>query len=466
MIDHLTSDHASAPAPPDGSRPATSGAISRETLLKKGAAAAAGLGLGLAATPALASRPTRSSRAPVTLHFAGVRTFAPNGQSPWPILIAAFEKQNPGIKVEFIQMQSFSESTTNHEFLVTNLSSGRGNLDVLTGDVIWVPEFYGAGWLLSPAPYVSKADLAGYYPGAVDAVSYLGHLAGIPWFADGGMLYYRRDLLSKYHFNAPATYDELVHQSKVILAGERGATPNLTGFLWQGAQAEVVVCDWVEFLGAFGGSVLNATGQPTMNTSQANAALTFLHDLIYKYKITPQAVTTMVEEPSRIPFTQGNAIFLRNWSYVWGLAQDPKESKVVGKVGVAPLPHGAGGHSTSNEGGFQYMITKSTAHPVEAVKLATFLSSYQSQVYFAKTLGLSPTRPAVLSDPGVARTQSFLVKLRPIFEHLTPRPVSGKYPQMSLALQADLSAALSNALPVGQALQDVELRLKEITGQI
>jgi multiple sugar transport system substrate-binding protein len=112
------------------------------------------------------------------------------------------------------------------------------------------------------------------------------------------------------------------------------------------------------------------------------------------------------------------------------------------------------------------MIAKSTKHPAEAVKLAKFLSSYRSQVYFATNLGLSPTRPAVLSDPSVVKAQPFLVKLRPIFEHLTPRPVSGKYPQMSLALQADLSAALSNALPVDQALRDVELRLKEITGQI
>src|SRR5439155_7991421 len=196
-----------------------------------------------------AARPVRPSRAPVTLRFAGVRTF---GQSPWPALIAEFEKQNPTIKVEFIQMQSFNESTTNHEFLVTNLASGGGHLDVVTGDVIWVPEFYGAGWLLSPAPYMTKADLAGYYPGAVNAVSYLGRLAGIPWYVDGGMLYYRQDLLSKYHFGVPATYGELVHQAQVILRGERSANPNLMGFLWQGKQAEVLVCDWVEFLGAYG----------------------------------------------------------------------------------------------------------------------------------------------------------------------------------------------------------------------
>jgi multiple sugar transport system substrate-binding protein len=437
--------------------------ISRADLLKTGAAMAASIGLGLSTKPVQAARAIQVAASPVTIRFAGVKT---NGTQPWPTLLAQFQKANPNIKVEFIPMQSFSESTSNHEFLVTNLASGSGQMDVLTGDVIWVPEFYGAGWLLSPTPYVTKAELAGYYPGALNAVSYLGELAGIPWFVDGGMLYYRADLLSKYHFSVPTTYDQLVHQAQVILKGESAANPNLMGFLWQAAQAEVLVCDWVEFLGAFGGSVLNAKNLPTMNTPRAKAALTFLYNLIYKYKISPPAVTTMVEEPSRIPFTQGNAIFLRNWSYVYGIAQDPTQSKIVGKVGVAPLPRAAGGHSTSNEGGFQYMIAKATKHPAEAVALAKFLSSQQSQVYFAANLGLSPTRPAVLTDPSVIKAQPFLVKLQSIFEHLSPRPISAKYPQMSLALQADLSAALSNALPVDQALADVQLRLEQITGQI
>ena len=122
MANHHLLDPSSTPTAPGESPALAAPAISRTDLLKKGVA--------------LAARPVRPSRAQVTLRFAGVRTFAPNGRSPWPVLIAEFEKQNPTIKVEFIQMQSFSESTTNHEFLVTNLASGGGHLDVLTGDVI------------------------------------------------------------------------------------------------------------------------------------------------------------------------------------------------------------------------------------------------------------------------------------------------------------------------------------------
>src|SRR6185437_2562950 len=215
MVNNSLPDPASASVDSEEKSPTE---ISRATLLKTGAVLAAGIGLGVQAKPVSASPAIQVSPSTVTIRFAGVKT---NGTQPWPSLIAAFEKQNPTIKVEFIPMQSFSESTSNHEFLVTNLASGSGQMDVLTGDVIWVPEFYGAGWLLSPAQYMTKSDLVGYYPGAVNAVSYLGKLAGVPWYVDGGMLYYRKDLLSKYHFTAPTTYDQLVHQSQVILQGER-----------------------------------------------------------------------------------------------------------------------------------------------------------------------------------------------------------------------------------------------------
>jgi hypothetical protein len=52
-------------------------------------------------------------------------------------------------------------------------------------------------------------------------------------------------------------------------------------------------------------------------------AVRFMHGTIHTHKITPQDVLSRVEEPSRRPFTAGQSLFLRNWSYVWSIAQDP-----------------------------------------------------------------------------------------------------------------------------------------------
>ena len=86
----------------------------------------------------------------------------------------------------------------------------------------------------------------------------------------------------------------------------------------------------------------------------------FLYDTINKTKISPADVLSWDEEPSRQPFTAGRGAFLRNWSYVYSISQDAKASAVVGKVGVAPLPHFPGGTSAACLGGYQYGVNAAT----------------------------------------------------------------------------------------------------------
>ena len=45
-----------------------------------------------------------------------------------------------------------------------------------------------------------------------------------------------------------------------------------------------------------------------------------------------------LEEDVRKVFSNGEAAFALNWTYMYELANDPKESKVAGKVGIVPAP--------------------------------------------------------------------------------------------------------------------------------
>jgi multiple sugar transport system substrate-binding protein len=163
-------------------------------------------------------------------------------------------------------------------------------------------------------------------------------------------------------------------------------------------------------------------------------------------------------------FTSGDAVFLRNWSYVWVIAQNPAQSKVAGKVGVAPLPAFPGGHSTATMGGYQFMVARSSPHLAAATTFAQFLSSEPSQLFFAKTVAFSPTRPAVLSNAQLRAKDPFLIKLRKVFLGVTARPVTPLYPQISLAIQADLSSALSGRMSTSSALSDIQNRMQVICG--
>ncbi|CAH0117657.1 MULTISPECIES: ABC transporter substrate-binding protein [unclassified Paenibacillus] len=395
-----------------------------------------------------------SSDEKLTIHFAGIKTF---GEDSWTELVQRFEQENPNIKVNVTQLPAPSKSTEIHQFLVTALSSGQNDIDVFTGDVIWVPEFAAAGWTEPMDDHLTDKDQ--YYPGVIEALTYNGELSAIPWYVDGGMLYYRKDLLDKYNLPVPATWDELIETSRWIM--ERENDPKLQGYVWQAKQAEVLVCDFIEFLTSAGGAVLDHNEQAVINSPETAKTLELMKRLLAD-GISPASVLSFDEEPSRTVFTDGNAIFLRNWSYVWNVTQDEKSSKVAGKVGVAPLPSFDGTKSASTMGGYQFMVAKNAKHKEAAIQFAKFLSSESSQLYFAQKVAFSPTRPAVLQNEELKKNDPFLVEIDNVFRGTVARPISPKYPQISLQLQANLSAVLSDKMSVDQALSEMDKQIKDI----
>ena len=58
-------------------------------------------------------------------------------------------------------------SDEQHQFYVINLEGASPTFDVLMLDVIWVPEFAQAGWLLDLSAWVTREELAPHFPAAV-----------------------------------------------------------------------------------------------------------------------------------------------------------------------------------------------------------------------------------------------------------------------------------------------------------
>lgn len=431
--------------------------ISRRDMVKAGMGAALGATVATTSPRRFASAAVRRQEE-VQLTFAGIKMFGPDQIAA---LLADFEAANPGIKVQYIELPTPNNSTEVHTYLVNSLNAKNGEPDVFTQDCIWIPEFGGAGLALPLDEFITDEDKAAYYPGLIENCTWDGKTVAWPWFVDGGFLYYRSDLLDKHGFAAPTSWEELTNAATEIVAQEEN--PELQGFLWQAKQAEVLVCDWVEFLGSAGGSTLTGL-EVTINNDAGNAALQFMHDLIYELQVTPEAVLTYDEEPSRQPFTSGNGVFLRNWSYVYNIAQDPAESKVVDQVAFEPLPHFPEGKSTATLGGYQFGVNASSKHPEEAFKLVQYLSSEASQKRYALEIAVAPTRPAVYDDPELQEKNPFMVGLKEVFTGSTARPIHPAYPQMSLAMQSGLSSALANQKGVKEALDEMAQQITDIIG--
>lgn len=349
---------------------------------------------------------------------------------PLARLLAEFERES-GLRVQRETLPAASDEQ--HLFYAINLQARSREFDVLALDVIWVAEFARAGWLRDLTPLVPDADRADLFPGPLAAVTWDGRIYALPWFVDAGLLYYRKDLLDKHGLSPPATWEALAGAAHVVTRRE----PGLYGFVWQGKQYEGLVCDALEFVWSHGGA-LPASGAEERASVRG---LEFMRALVTE-GVTPSFVTTLTEEPARIIFGQGRALFLRSWPYAWHLlARDG--SPVQGKVGVTVLPHAPGRESAATLGGWQLGVNAFSARPQAAERLAAFLASARAQKALALAYGYAPPRRSLYGDPGLAAAQPFLASLRPVFEAARPRPVSPHYVALSQVLQSELSGVLT-----------------------
>jgi multiple sugar transport system substrate-binding protein len=439
----------SSPDPSASSAPGVqppSGGVNRREFIKR-------TGLALAGATAVSTfvGPRRVWAAgPVELTFASAKFY---GKQTIAEVVNAFNGSQSKIHVTYKELPPPSSSTEVHQTLVQQLARRNGDPDVFTQDIIWIAEFAAAKWAL-PLDEYFKDSAKDYFSGMVQACTWQGKLTALPWFVDSGMLYYRKDL----GFNAPTSWEELIASAKQ--ATSSGGVK--FGFLWQAKQAEVLVCDLVSFICSNGGAILQADGKTVSIADEpAIEAVQLMRDLINKEQITPADVLSWDEEPSRRPFTAGEAAFLRNWSYVWKIAQSDAESKVVDKVAVIPLPHFPNKKSAAALGGYQYGINASSKKREAAVEFAGWMSSPETQLRFATQLGLCPTRAAVFDRPEIAKEQSFMQPLKDVFLGAIPRPVTPKYPQVTLVLQSEVSRALTNG-NVKEALQTAKEKIATI----
>ena len=117
---------------------------------------------------------------------------------------------------------------------VTNFTAESSKPDIISVDVIWPGDFAKRGWIAPLNDLFTEEELSQYQSFA-EAATVDGKLYAIPLYIDGTHLFYRADLLKKYGFEAPKTWEELP-SVKNDPRGEKN--PDLVGFVNMWAKIE------------------------------------------------------------------------------------------------------------------------------------------------------------------------------------------------------------------------------------
>ncbi|CAM3043391.1 ABC transporter substrate-binding protein [Skermania piniformis] len=355
-------------------------------------------------------------------------------------IIDKWNAAHPNEQVTFKEQAADADAA--HDDFVQHLQAKQADYDVLGMDVVWTAEFAAKGWL-QPLTDQYALDTTGLITPTVDSATYNGTLYAAPKNTNGGLLFYRKDLVP----DPPKTWSDLI--AKCPIAKQN----NIGCYAGQFANYEGLTVNTAEAVNARGGSFVGPDGKtPTVDSPEARAGLQQLVDGFKSGDIPADAIT-FKEQESQQAFEDGKLLFLRNWPYVYGTAAKDS-SKVKDKYAVAPLP-GVNGIGTSSLGGYNLGISAYSKHKDTALDFVKFVTGEDAQRIIGEGQ-LPPVRESLYADPALVSVMPYLPTLKESIMAAVPRPVSPFYRALSTAVHDNAYAALKGEKSVDQAITDMQ----------
>lgn len=363
-----------------------------------------------------------------------------------------------GIKVNL----EFVKYDEQHEKVVLSAVAPVPTYDVFSLDLIWTAEFASRGFCVPIDDYITeiKADIA---PAILDAFVFNGKTWAMPFLANFQLFFYNIDMIKKAGFaGPPKTLEEMVEQMEAMKA------KGIVKYPWTDSwnQKEGLTCEYVWLTGAFGGDTFDEKGRPIFNTGPGLEALEFMVMLLEKGLASPKSLTN--DEPAaKDDFISGNAAFTSNWTFQFGLMNDPAVSKVVGagKMGLLPVSKDVLGKypdDTASVSGFQgAAILANSKNKDAAWKYVRYITSPIVQRAYLTEMpvwtSVQTSAYAKMMDPVIDIKGKQIASVH-------HRPKVPPYPEVSSILQRYIHLALEGKMKPKAALDKAKAEIEAVMG--
>ncbi|MFE1312207.1 ABC transporter substrate-binding protein [Streptomyces sp. NPDC058755] len=370
-------------------------------------------------------------------------------------MLDRWNKLHPKEKVTFIQLPT--DADAQRQQMIQNAETKSDAYTVLSVDVVWTSEFAAHQWI-DRLPE-QRFPLARMLKPVVETAKYRGGLYAVPASSDGGMLYYRTDLLKKAGISRPpTTWAQLT--ADCAKARKLPEAKDMSCYAGQFQKYEGLTVNFSEAVNSAGGAVTDANGKPDVDTPAAKKGLDFLVGSVKDGTIPREAITYQ-EEDGRQAFQSGKLLFLRNWPYVYSLAG---KSEIAGKYAVAPLP-GLNGPGSSSLGGHNMALSSYARNKATALDFIKFMTSEETTATFLKDASLAPPYAGLYDDTTLVKQYPYLPVLKESILRAVPRPRVVQYGDVTSAIQREAYAALTGTKSSAQALKDLQKDLQQSAAQ-
>jgi multiple sugar transport system substrate-binding protein len=362
------------------------------------------------------------------------------------VLIPAFEKEHPEIKVKYVDVPYDSLLQK-----LTTSAAGDQLPDLVRADLGWVPQFADLGVLvpLSDSMTDFKALSAATYPGSLSTNLYKGKYYGLPLDTNTRVLITSQAALDAAGATAPPkTFDDL----KAMAAKLQGTGISIF------ADSKLEAWQISPWIWSGGGEVTNkdqtkATG--FLNSAKNISTIQMLVDF-YNEGLIPNLITGnagAIGTSDGLPGGQYATIFDGPWMQgVWS-GQYPDFKPIY-----APIPAGAGG-SVSVVGGEDIVLTASSKHQQAAEEFIRFTQGEQFQMAMVNT-GQMTVIPA-LADKEVA-VSAFYQTFADQLKTAQSRVANPNASKIDAVLGAELTPAFLGQTSVRDALTAAAAQIDDL----
>jgi multiple sugar transport system substrate-binding protein len=356
-----------------------------------------------------------------------------------------WSEQNPDNPVTIEILPESADEQREQQAL--DLQAQAGGFDILGVDVIWTGEYSENGWLESLEDIRSDIEAVSL-PGAFESATWGGELWAAPYNSNAGFLYYRTDLVD----SPPTTWEELCS-----VGAEIGGQEGIAGFVGQGAQYEGFVVNWLEYYWSAGGELYNEDQSEVLfDVDLATQATEFMAEAMGD--CYAPGFNTAREEEARNEFQAGNAVFMRNWPYAYGLIEEDAESPIQNDFDIAPLPTFTGQGTISALGGFNNAVSAFSNNTEAAKQFVLWAATDpEAQALLATQGSVPPTLQSVYDE---LADDPVMALLGEVLADAKPRPPAPEWNEISVTMQRALYPAYNGQADPRSAAEEVRTFLE------
>ena len=153
---------------------------------------------------------------PVTIKFANYAVLEAGYDVYWNNLLEEFQEANPNITVELVTAPYGEIVNT-----VINMAGGGDKIDLMYGELDWIPTLVDAGLAAPVADVLSEDLVSDIYPNILNACSIDGVAYGVPMYVSPFLMYYNKDLFEQAGLDPnspPTTYEEMLEIAPKLAA--------------------------------------------------------------------------------------------------------------------------------------------------------------------------------------------------------------------------------------------------------